>query len=70
MTEDELDELKIKILPRNLEEAMAAMADDALVCDTLGQHIMEHLSVAKKMEWRQYIAAVHAWEIDRYLDVF
>jgi glutamine synthetase len=70
MTEDELETLKIQILPRNLEEAMTAMVGDTLVCETLGGHITEHLAMAKKLEWRQYIASVHPWEIDRYLDVF
>ena len=70
MTEDELEKLKINVLPRNLEEAMQALTADRLVKETLGSHIVEHLAVAKKLEWREYIAAVHPWEIDRYLTEF
>jgi glutamine synthetase len=70
MTEDELEQLKIHILPRNLEEAMTALAGDDLIRATLGGHIMEHLAVAKKLEWRRYITAVHPWEVDRYLVEF
>jgi glutamine synthetase len=70
MTEDELEKLGIRVLPRNLDEAMHAMLEDELVRGTLGSHIVEHLAVAKKLEWRQYIASVHPWEIDRYLTEF
>src|SRR3990170_1752870 len=70
MTEDELEKLKINVLPRNLEEAMQALTADRLVKETLGGHLGEHLAVAKKLEWREYIAAVHPWEVDRYLTEF
>jgi glutamine synthetase len=70
MTEDELETLGIRVLPRNLEEAMQALMADELVCETLGTHIVEHLARAKKLEWRQYIATVHPWEIERYLTEF
>jgi glutamine synthetase len=70
MTEDELETLGIRVLPRNLEEAMQALLADELVRETLGSHIVEHLTTAKKLEWRQYIATVHPWEIERYLTVF
>jgi glutamine synthetase len=70
MTEDELEKLKIRVLPRTLEEAMHTMMADRLVKDALGGHIVEHLAVAKKLEWREYIAAVHPWEVDRYLAEF
>jgi glutamine synthetase len=70
MTEDELDQLKIRVLPRNLEEAMAALAGDEVIRDALGGHIVEHMARAKKLEWREYIATVHPWETGRYLAEF
>lgn len=70
MTEDELDRLGIRVLPRNLDEAMRELLADEVICETLGSHIVEHLAVAKRLEWREYIAQVHRWEVDRYLATF
>ncbi|MDR7519894.1 MAG: type I glutamate--ammonia ligase [Armatimonadota bacterium] len=70
MTEDELEQLQIRVLPRNLDEAVREMLADPLVCSALGDHIVEHLTRAKRLEWREYVAQVHAWEVNRYLATF
>jgi glutamine synthetase len=70
MTEDELDQLGIRVLPRTLDEAMRELLADDVVCATLGEHIVEHLRQAKRLEWREYASRVHPWEVDRYLTTF
>ncbi|MDR7521617.1 MAG: type I glutamate--ammonia ligase [Armatimonadota bacterium] len=70
MTEDELERLQIRVLPRNLDEAVREMLADPLVSSALGDHIVEHLTRAKRLEWREYLAQVHAWEVNRYLATF
>lgn len=67
MTEDELEALDIRVLPRNLGEAMEAFKADEVVCEALGSHVVTDLLKAKRQEWREYIAQVHSWEVDRYL---
>ncbi len=70
MTEDELDQLGIQVLPRNLDEAIRELLADEVVCATLGGHIVDHLRQAKRLEWREYVSRVHPWEVDRYLTTF
>jgi glutamine synthetase len=67
MTEEELERLQIRVLPRNLGEAMEAFLADEVVCEALGSHIVSDLVRAKRQEWREYSAQVHLWEIERYL---
>ena len=38
-----------------------------LLREALGEHIFSNFVTAKRAEWGEYIAAVHPWEIDRYL---
>jgi len=70
MTEDELDRLGIRVLPRNLNEAVGELLSDELICETLGSHIVEHLARAKRLEWREYVTRVHPWEVECYLTAF
>ncbi|MDJ0762870.1 MAG: type I glutamate--ammonia ligase [Myxococcota bacterium] len=62
--------LKIDPLPGNLGEAIDAMIKDRFVRDVLGDHIFKHFVQAKRTEWREYMAEVHAWEINRYLATY
>ena len=43
---------------------------DLMPSDILGTHVFEHYIEAKRTEWQEYIAAVHPWEVDRYLTSF
>jgi glutamine synthetase len=70
MTEDELEALDIRVLPRNLGEALEAFKADEVVCEALGSHVVTDLLKAKRQEWREYVAQVHAWEVERYLTRF
>ena len=59
---------KIQELPRDLGEAITLLKRSAFVRDTLGEHVFQYFIAAKESEWQDYIAQVHDWEIDRYLN--
>jgi glutamine synthetase len=67
MTHREKRRLKIYDLPADLNESIRAMRKDPLVREALGEHIFEHFVAAKETAWHEYIAAVHDWEVERYL---
>ncbi len=62
--------LKISALPGNLNEALDYMEKDKLVRETLWDHIYYHFLNAKRQEWKEYIAQVHDWELNRYLSIY
>ncbi|MFW5980259.1 MAG: type I glutamate--ammonia ligase [Halanaerobiales bacterium] len=57
----------INSLPGDIMEAVENLKKDKLICNTLGEHILEHFIEAKKIEWDLYRSEVHQWELDRYL---
>lgn len=59
--------LRIDDLPRDLSEACDELEKDAVMLDALGEHAARQFLHAKREEWREYIAQVHRWELDRYL---
>ncbi len=67
MSARERSRLKIKSLPANLGEAIDLLEKDTVLKDALGEHAFKQFVHAKRVEWSEYIAAVHPWEIDRYL---
>mgnify|MGYP003951566295 CR=1 FL=1 len=67
MSQRERSRLKIKSLPGNLGEALDALEKDKVLKDALGEHTFQQFIAAKRAEWQEYIAAVHPWELDRYL---
>jgi glutamine synthetase len=67
MTEREKKRAGIKSLPEDLNEAVREMQKDPIVRAALGDHLFEHFVAAKQAEWHEYVAAVHPWELDRYL---
>ncbi len=67
MSKRERSRLKIKSLPANLGEALDLFEKDTVLKEALGEHIFSNFVTAKRAEWSEYIAAVHPWEIDRYL---
>jgi glutamine synthetase len=58
---------RIQELPRDLGEAIDLLKRSSLMRETLGEHVFQHFIAAKEQEWREYIAQVHDWEIERYL---
>jgi glutamine synthetase len=70
MSHRERRHLRIDDLPANLGEALDELEKDALVRETLGDHIFQHFLEAKREEWDGYLRHVSGWEIDRYLRVY
>jgi glutamine synthetase len=68
--ENERKRRNIRTLPSTLAEALEEMEVDELVCETLGEHIVERLVEAKREEWNEFRMRVTQWELDRYLDVY
>jgi len=59
--------LRIDELPGDLSEAVRAMKKDPLIRAALGDHVYQHYVEAKLASWREFMAEVHPWEIERYL---
>jgi glutamine synthetase len=57
-------------LPRTLEQALAAMQEDDLVRQTLGDTLFELYYQTKAGEWERFIAEVHPWELQEYLKAY
>jgi len=55
-------------LPGTLGEAIEELKADAVVCEALGDHVLEHYVEAKSAEWNEYRSQVTQWELDRYLE--
>ena len=70
MSEREKKRLKIKQLPGDLSQALDAFEKDKVVREALGDHIATHFLHAKRQEWADYIAHVHGWEQERYLEAY
>ncbi len=60
----------IQSLPGTLREALRELRNDKLVQEALGPHIYSRYMHAKRLEWDDYRARVHQWEIDQYLTRF
>jgi glutamine synthetase len=69
MSARERQRLKIEELPRNLGEALDALAGDKVIRAALGEHIFSHFTQAKRSEFESYLAQVHAWEHERYREL-
>lgn len=57
-------------LPGSLGEALEELKCDALVRETLGEHLFERYIEAKTIEWQEYNRQVSEWELERYLSVY
>jgi len=70
-------EEKYGVLPRNLDEATQKMKESLLAKELLGEKFVEHFSLTREWEWRQYIKdvpghepkAVTDWELKRYFEI-
>lgn len=69
MTVREKRHHRIRELPSDLREAVDELAKDPVIAGALGEHVLDHFVAAKRAEWREYSSAVHAWELERYLDL-
>ena len=70
MDASRVTERGIKELPGTLGQAIDELRADPVVCEALGEHVLEHFIEAKTAEWNEYRTPVTQWEIDRYLEAF
>jgi glutamine synthetase len=69
LTDQELKDYGIEILPQNLHEALRELEKDELLRDALGPVADEFLKL-KHMEWVEYMRHVSDWELKSYLEFF
>jgi glutamine synthetase len=69
MTEDELAAAGIKVLPKDLGEAIELFEHSDLMKEVLGEHIHSFYVENKKAEWADYIMNVSQWELKKYLPI-
>jgi glutamine synthetase len=67
MSHREKRRLRIDELPEDLRDAVRSMRKDPLIREVLGDHIYNHFVEAKLAAWDDHSAAVHPWEVERYL---
>lgn len=70
LTDEQLNERGIKVLPRTLLEAVEAFDRDPLIEEVFGPDLRKAYSELKQREWWEYHGTVSEWELDRYLTFF
>jgi glutamine synthetase len=70
LSEAQLAEKKIGLLPQNLLEAIGALQADEVVKGGLGPELAKEFIMLKRMEWTEYARHVSDWETQRYLEFF
>ena len=58
---------KIELLPVTLIEALAAMKEDVLIKETLGEEFVSIYADKKMDEWNGFMQHVSNWEVNEYL---
>jgi glutamine synthetase len=67
MSQREKRRHKIDELPATLNQALDALEKDPVILAALGKHLSESYIAGKRQVWNDFLAAVHPWEVDRYL---
>ena len=70
LSEAQLRDRKIELLPQNLLEAVTALDQDEVVKQGLGPELAWEFIKLKRMEWIEYSRHVSEWETTRYLEFF
>lgn len=70
MTDEEREAEGIPSLPSSLKEALEALLRDEIICDSLGEHALQHFMELKEIEWDMYRTQVHQWERDQYMTLY
>lgn len=70
LSDKELEERGIGLLPRTLLEAVEAFERDSLAVRVLGEELHNSFCTIKYREWWDYHDHVSDWEIERYLTKF
>ena len=55
------------LLPGSLNQALNEMEKDEVICNALGQHMVDRFISAKRLEWEDYRLEVSPWEMEKYL---
>lgn len=69
-TPEEAKERHIGLLSRDITEAIDLMRKDKVVCEALGDFVVEKFCELKMQEWDAYRLQVTPWEIDQYLEKY
>ncbi|PHS32119.1 MAG: type III glutamate--ammonia ligase [Methylophaga sp.] len=67
---EELEDLGIGILPQSLSEALDELEKDTVLCDAIGNSVIEQFLTVKRAEWAEYQRCVTDWEINRYVEFY
>ena len=70
LSDDELDNLGVRTLPRTLLEAVEAFDADPLMERVLGPELKKAYVDLKTEEWWDYHDEISPWEVQRYLTFF
>ncbi|WP_439503586.1 type III glutamate--ammonia ligase [Methylophaga sp.] len=70
LSEAELKEKGIGVLPQNLNEALDALAANSVLREKMGSEIVDEFIKVKHMEWIEYSRHVSDWERKRYAEFF
>lgn len=70
LSDEELDGLGVRTLPRTLLEAVEAFDADPLMEGVLGPELKQAYVELKTQEWWDYHDEISPWEINRYLTFF
>ena len=57
------------ILPHSLEEATHRMKNSALAKELFGEQFVEHFTLTREWECRQFAKVVTDWEFKRYFEI-
>ena len=66
----ERDEARAELLPATLEEALAALRDDACLAEGFGGNFIDYYLRIKEAELARYHAEVTEWEQREYFELF
>jgi glutamine synthetase len=69
-SDEKLDELGVKVLPRTLLEAVEAFRADPLAEQVFGSELATSYADIKEGEWWDFHNTVSKWEYDRYLEFY
>ena len=63
-------ETKAPLLPKTLEEALAALREDRCFAEGFGQQFVDYYLTIKQAELARYHAEVSDWEQKEYFELF
>ncbi len=67
LSNQELKQNGIDLLPQSLNEALTAMEASLFVKNVLGEHLFNNYLDLKMQEWSIYNQTIHDWEVKNYL---